>query len=140
MTPDYPEVEICPGDLVALRQCDHLDGLRPVRLRVIEVWPSDSRRSWVLLYGKEVSPEDADRDGVAVSVRAYKDALARPGAVTKTSARVCAYCRDRLATVVIECRDDGDVPACAPCEAEKNAGCPVRPIGPAPAGTLLGPC
>ena len=110
-----------------LRQCDHLDGKRPVQLRAVEVWPAPEWRSWVSLYGKEIS-DDPDLNGKAVGVQAYKDALKRPGAVTKTSARVCAYCRDRLATCVIECRDDGSVFACDPCEAANNKGCPVRPL------------
>ncbi|MFV2022078.1 hypothetical protein [Micromonospora sp. LOL_023] len=78
-----PPVVVCPGDLVALRQCDHLDGRRPIRLRVEEVWPSPDWRSWVTLYGREINSEDPDRDGAIVSVRAYRDALARNGAVTK---------------------------------------------------------
>lgn len=77
------ELLVCPGDLVALRQCDHLDGKRPVRLRVAEVWPSPEWRSWVSLYGREVS-EDPDLNGKAVGVQAYKDALRRPGAVTRS--------------------------------------------------------
>ncbi|WP_326550822.1 hypothetical protein [Micromonospora sp. NBC_01813] len=76
---------VCPGDLVALRQCDHLDGLRPIRLRVIEVWPAPPARSWVTLTGREINDGEPDRDGKAVTVRPYKDALARPGAVTRSS-------------------------------------------------------
>ena len=75
---------VCPGDLVALRQCDHLDGLRPVRLRVIEVWPSPQWRSWVMLTGYEID-DDPDRHGKTVSVRPYKDALKRPGTVAKST-------------------------------------------------------
>ncbi|MFY1655121.1 hypothetical protein ACN27J_30105 [Solwaraspora sp. WMMB762] len=78
------EALVCPGDLVALRQCDHLDGKRPVRLRVQEVWPSPEWRSWVLLYGREINDEEPDRDGKAVGVQAYKDALGRPGVVIRT--------------------------------------------------------
>ncbi|WFE27137.1 hypothetical protein O7623_28465 [Solwaraspora sp. WMMD791] len=72
----------CPGDLVALRQCDHVDADRPVRLRVTEIWPSPEEHSWVRIDGWEIDPDDTDRDGKAVSVRAYKDALRRPGTVT----------------------------------------------------------
>jgi len=90
------EALVCPGDLVALRQCDHVDADRPVRLRVEEVWPSPEWFSWVTLYGREVS-DDPRRHGSITSVRAYRDALRQPGAVTRTPAPVCAYCRERLA-------------------------------------------
>ncbi|WJK40204.1 hypothetical protein O7608_27945 [Solwaraspora sp. WMMA2056] len=35
------------------------------------------------LYGREINTEDGDRDGKAVGVQAYKDALRRRGTVTK---------------------------------------------------------
>ncbi|MFY1694455.1 hypothetical protein [Solwaraspora sp. WMMA2101] len=79
------EVQVCPGDLVALRQCDHLDADRPVRLRVEEVWPSPEWLSWVTLHGREIS-EDPQRHGTVVAVRAYRDALCRPGIVTRSAA------------------------------------------------------
>lgn len=85
---DGPEpgtaADLCPGDLVALRQCDHVAADRPVRLRVIEVWPTPALCSWVMITGHEINGDDPDRDGTAVTVRPYRDALARPGTVIRS--------------------------------------------------------
>ena|GEM_PF-419265 len=74
--------DLCPGDLVALRQCDHVAADRPVRLRVVEVWTTPQKCSWVMITGHEVSDEP-DRNGIAVTVRPYRDALAREGVVIR---------------------------------------------------------
>ncbi|MFV2012826.1 MULTISPECIES: hypothetical protein [unclassified Micromonospora] len=115
------EPPVCPGDLVALRQCDHVDGDRPVRLRVEEIWPSPEWLSWVTLYGREIS-DDPQRHGNITSVRAYRDALRRPGIVTRTTA------------------NNQGCPV-RPVESSPGAGNPiVAPASGDPAGTQLGPC
>ncbi|WFE24795.1 hypothetical protein O7621_13800 [Solwaraspora sp. WMMD937] len=78
---------VCPGDLMALRQCDHVDGKRRSDSGSRRVWPSPEWRSWVLLHGREINAEEPDRNGKAVGVQAYKDALNRPGAVLSRGRR-----------------------------------------------------
>lgn len=136
------ELPVCPGDLVILRQVDHLAADRPVQLRVVEVWPAPEWRTWVLISGVEIKPGDADRDGKTVNVQAYRDALDRPGAVYRRGqTSVCPWCL-APATLILECSAEGDKPACAThglnppkgCTKRPDGlGCTVRPLGSTPA-------
>ncbi|MDG4763252.1 hypothetical protein O7632_03880 [Solwaraspora sp. WMMD406] len=79
-------VKLRPGDVVDVRAADHLDGLRPVRLTVAEVGPDVPWQSWIIVMGPEIS-DDPERSGTLVMVRPYKDALVRPGVLTRHEPR-----------------------------------------------------
>ena len=77
-----PEPLVRAGDRVTLAPADYEGGLRPITLDVSQASTDVPWCEWIFMMGAEASASP-DRDGRLVSARAFKQALRRPGVVTR---------------------------------------------------------